>query len=129
MIGRLSYSGAPTAVAAGGAVPFNAAAIPCAMRYSGGALSLARAGTYRVSATVTTSAAAAGTEAVQLYEGDVPVAGAYAAQTVAAEGDAANLCIEWVLDVRCASSGTARLSLRSVGATNVAHAAMVVERV
>ena len=66
---------------------------------------------------------------MQLYEGDVPVAGAYAAQAVAAEGDAANLCIEWVLDVRCASSGTAKLSLRSVGATNVAHAAMVVERV
>ena len=128
-VGRLSYSGAPAAVAAGGAVPFNAQVLPCGMSYSGGALSLRQPGTYRLSASVTTSAAAAGTEAIQLYEGEVPVAGAYAAQAAAAEGDASNLCIEWVFDVRHAQSGTATLSIRSANATNIAHAMMVVERV
>ena len=65
----------------------------------------------------------------RFYTVETDAVGAKSVQAAAAEGNASNLCIEWIFDVRYAQSGTAALSIRSASSTSVTHAMMVVERI
>ncbi len=84
---------------------------------SGGVVTLRGGGTYEVDVNVTMSAAAAGTEDVQLYVNGTPQPGAHALGTAAAAGDLVPMSFHDLVTVECC--GTTTIDVRSVPASNV----------
>lgn len=84
---------------------------------SGGTINIRETGTYEVHWNVTTSAAAAGTENVQLFANGNPVPGSHALATAAAAANLVPLAATGVTTIDCC--GNTALTLRSVPATNV----------
>lgn len=93
---------------------------------SGGTVILEKAGTYSVSVNVSTSAATAGTEEIQLFRHNFAVQGAHAMQTASTAGDFSNMSFETLITVNC---NTETLEVRSVPATNVRIANLVIKKV
>lgn len=128
-LGRFSFDDATVqTVAANGTIqlPLATSASKC-IEANGGNITIREAGTYLVTANATTAAAAAGTEEVQLFRDGNAVPGAHAIETAAAAGDLASMAFSTLVTVdRC---GKAILALRSIPATTVRIANLVVEKV
>lgn len=96
----------------------------CDATVSGGTVTLRTPGTYVVHVNVTTSAAAAGTEEVQLYVNGAPKIGAHALGTAAAAADLTPMAFNDLVTVECC--GTASLTVRTTPATNVRVANVII---
>lgn len=89
----------------------------CCATASGGTINLREKGTYEIHWNVTVSAAAAGTENIQLFANGNPVPGSHALATAAAVGNLIPMAATGVTTVDCC--GNTALTLRSVPATNI----------
>lgn len=99
----------------------------CGVTVSGGVFTVRKGGTYAVSVNVTTSAAAAGTEEVQLYVNGTPQPGAHALATAGAAADLTPMAFHDLVTVECC--GTTTLDIRSLPATNIRVAMVTIEEV
>lgn len=113
------------AVAANGQIQFANTATTCKdVVFNGGDVTIRRPGTYLVSVNASTAATAAGTEEIQLLRDGTAVPGAHALETAAAVGNLSTMAFATLVTVpRC---GTATLSVRSVPATSVRVANIVI---
>lgn len=113
------------AVAANGQIQFANTMSTCNdVTFNGGDITIRRPGTYLVAVNVTTAAVAAGTEEVQLLRDGTAVPGAHALETAAAVGNLSTMAFATLVTVpKC---GTAALAVRSVPATSVRVAGIVI---
>lgn len=98
----------------------------CSITVNGGTISLKKAGTYSIFINVSTSAATAGTEEIQLLRHGFAVQGAHAMQTASTAGDFSSMSFEALVSVSC---NTETLEIQSVPATNVRIANLVIKKV
>ncbi len=116
------------AVAANGTINFTQVTsnTNCAT-LNGGTISLRTPGDYEVHFNVTTSAAAAGVEEIQMYRNGSPELGAHALETTATAADLASMSFTALVSVECC--GNTSISFRSVPATNIRVANVTIEKV
>lgn len=122
-------SATPQAVTANGVInlPEVTVSSSCDVTVTGGVFTIRTPGTYAVSANVTMSADAAGTEEVQLYVNGTPQPGAHALGTAGAAADLVPMAFHDLVTVECC--GTTTLDIRSVPASNVRVANVTIEPV
>lgn len=130
---KFAYAGeAAQAVGAGNSILFpTAASRTRAVQGNGsGGILLRAPGTYRVVASFTLNATAAGTVNVQMSKGGVPAASAKAGATMAAASDLANLSIvDYVTVVGGTAGAFATLTFAPDAAVGIEAATVLVERV
>lgn len=119
------------AVAEGGTIPLGS----IVRRYggcidlNGNGVTLTESGYYEVAVSVTAEPTAAGPVSVDLLQDGSPLPGAVASGVAAAAGDPVPLAFTALVRLACKCSGTT-LTLRLLeGASNIANAAVVVERI
>lgn len=113
-------------VAAGGTINLpEVTSNSCCATANGGTVTIKESGNYDVTWNVTTVATAAGVEEIQLYRNGSPVPGSHALGTAAAIGDYVPMSASTLVSVDCCCGDT--LSLRTVGATTIRVANLIVE--
>lgn len=117
-------------VAAGGNVEFNNVSyLTSAIGYQDGEILLKAPGIYKVAAVFVTTAVAADDQTITMMANGDDVPGARASETAVAIGDDVTLSIVSAVKVNPAVSGIATITFESLGATTIASASVVVERV
>lgn len=117
-------------VAAGGNVEFNNVSyITSAIGYQDGEILIKAPGIYKVAAVFVTTAVAADDQAITMMANGSAVPGARASESAATIGDDVTLSIVSAVKVNPAVSGVAAITFESLGATTIASASVVVEKV